>query len=166
MDLYILRHAIAVERGTAGSKTDFERSLTPDGEQKLRRVVKAMRNLELNFDLVLSSPYVRARETAQIVAAGLSLKKLETCDSLAPDGNLREFIFELKKRDPAPKSLLVVGHEPCLSMLIGMLVCGSTKARIALKKAGLCRLTVDVLRPGRCAQLDWLLAPRQMLLMT
>jgi phosphohistidine phosphatase len=166
MELYILRHAIAVERGTAGYKSDFDRPLTPEGERKLRRITKAMRNLELSFDLILSSPYVRARETAEIVASAFSLKKVETSDSLAPEGNLREFVVELKTRTPTPEGVLLVGHEPFLSLLISLLVSGSTKTSISLKKAGLAKLTVEGLRPGRCAQLEWLLTPRQMLLMT
>jgi phosphohistidine phosphatase len=165
MDLFILRHAIAAEPGEF--KNDFERALTPDGEQKLRRVTKAMRNLQLSFDLIISSPYVRARETAEIVAAALALgKKVQLWETLGADGNARELIAEVRALSPAPESILLVGHEPYLSSLVSLLVCGSTKACVTLKKSGLCKLTVDNLRPARCARLEWLLTPRQMLLMT
>lgn len=167
MDLYILRHAIAVERDAEGSKNDFDRPLTSEGEQKLRRITKAMRNLQLSFDLILSSPYVRARETAEIVAAGLVLrKKLQMRDSLGVDGNPRELVAEIRGLAPPPSSLLLVGHEPFLSNLISLLVTGTLRSRITLKKAGLCKLTVDEWKVGRCARLEWLLTPRQMLLMT
>lgn len=167
MDLYFLRHAIAVDRDAPGFKNDFDRPLTPDGEQKLRRVTKAMRNLQLTFDLVLSSPYVRARETAEIVASTLSLrKKLEFRDSLGVDGNPRELIVEVGGLEPAPASLLLVGHEPYLSSLISLLVTGASRSSFGLKKAGLCRLSVESLKIGRCARLEWLLTPRQMLLMS
>src|SRR5689334_5636039 len=113
MDLYILRHAIAVERGTDASRDDFERPLTSEGAEKLRGVIKAMRNLELSFDLILSSPYLRARETAEMVAASFGLqKRLELRDSLGADSVPREFLAELTKLEPVPKSLLLVGHEP------------------------------------------------------
>jgi phosphohistidine phosphatase len=166
MDLYILRHAIAVERGTAGYEKDFERPLTPDGEEKLRRVCKAMRNLELSFDLILSSPYVRARETAEQVSNALGLhKKLELRDSLGADDSPRELIAELARLDPAPGSLLLVGHEPGLSTTVSLLISGVAKPSISLKKAGLCKLTTEKIKVGRCATLEWLLTPRQMLLM-
>jgi phosphohistidine phosphatase len=166
MDLYILRHGIAVEPETPGYKTDFERPLTADGEQKVHRIAKAMRNLELSFDLVLSSPYVRACETAEIIVKAFSLqKKLELRDSLSVEGNPRELIAELRARAPVPGSLLLVGHEPYLSTLTGLLLTGTAKPCVILKKGGLCKLAIDDLRIGRCAQLGWLLTPRQMLLM-
>ena len=167
MDLYLLRHAIAVERDAPGIRNDFERPLTPDGEQKLRRITKALRNLQLSFDLILSSPYLRARETAEMVAAALSLrKKLELRDSLGVDGNARELIVELKALAPAPESLLLVGHEPYLSTLISLLAGAGGRPCVMLKKAGLCKLAADSLKVGRCARIEWLLTPRQMLLMT
>jgi len=167
MDLYIFRHGIAVEPGTAGYTNDFERPLTPEGEQKLRRIIRAMRNLELSFDLILSSPYIRARETAEAVAAGFALqKKLQFRDSLGVEGNPRELIAELRGLNPAPGSLLLVGHEPYLSTLVSLLLSGAAKPCVTLKKAGLCRMTVTSIRAGRCANLEWLLTPRQMLLMT
>jgi phosphohistidine phosphatase len=166
MDIYILRHAIAVEPGTEGCKNDFDRPLTPEGEQKLRRIARAMRNMALSFDTVLSSPYVRARETAEIVKAALAPKmKIGLRDSLGVDGQPRELIMELKNLDPAPASLLLVGHEPYLSTLVGLLVSGSTRSFVRIKKAGLCKLTVGTVKVGRSAQLEWLLTPRQMLLM-
>jgi phosphohistidine phosphatase len=167
MELYILRHAIAQERSTPGIKSDFDRPLTPDGEQKLRRVAKAMRNLELSFDLVLASPYMRARETAELVAAAFGIvKRLQLRDSLGADGNPREFIAELMARQPAPQSVLVVGHEPYLSTMATLLLTGALKSCLTLKKAGLCKLSIERLSGGRCAQLEWLLTPRQMLLMS
>jgi phosphohistidine phosphatase len=166
MDLYILRHAIAVERGTAGYEKDFDRPLTPDGEEKLRRVCKAMRNLDLSFDLILSSPYVRARETAEQVSNSLGLqKKLQICESLGAEEDPRELIVALTQLAPAPGSLLLVGHEPGLSTTVSLLISGTAKSCLTLKKAGLCKLTTEAIKPGRCATLEWLLTPRQMLLM-
>lgn len=167
MDLYILRHAIAQERTAPGIKSDFDRPLTPEGEQKLRRVTKAMRNLELSFDLILSSPYVRARETAELVAAAFGISKnLKLRDNLGADGNPREFVAELAVWQPTPQTVLVVGHEPYLSTMATLLLTGALKSCITLKKAGLCKLSIESLRVGRCARLEWLLTPRQMLLMS
>jgi len=167
MDVYLLRHGLAVEHGTPGYPDDFERPLTAEGKQKLRKIAKALGKMELSFDLILSSPYVRARESAEIVGAALApRKKLQLRESLGADGSFRELIAEVKAVQPAPESLLLVGHEPYLSTLISLLVAGTTKSCVALKKAGLCKLTVEALRAGRCARLEWLLTPRQMLLMS
>ena len=75
MDLYLLRHGIAVEPGSPGYAKDADRPLTPEGERKLGQIAEAMEALELSFDLILSSPYVRARQTAEIVAATLKARK-------------------------------------------------------------------------------------------
>jgi len=165
MDIYILRHAIAVEATAA--RRDFDRPLTPEGEKKLRRITKAFCNLDLSFQRVISSPYVRARQTAEIVTSLVAPRRqVELWDSLGADGNPRELVVELSKLKPTPGSVLLVGHEPYLSSLIALLVCGSTTPAITLKKAGLCKLTANSLRPARCATLEWLLAPRQLMLMS
>src|SRR2546430_5887998 len=85
MNLYILRHGIAVEHGAAGYKNDSERPLTGKGERKVRMIAEAMEAMEISFDLILSSPLVRARQTAEIVAGALKAKKrLELTETLAP----------------------------------------------------------------------------------
>ena len=90
MDLYILRHGLAGEPGAPGCANDSERPLTPEGERKLRQIAKAMKALNLSFDLLLSSPYVRARQTAEIIAAALSArKKLDFSEALTPGGSQR-----------------------------------------------------------------------------
>jgi phosphohistidine phosphatase len=166
MDLYILRHAIAVERGTPGYENDFDRPITPEGEQKLRRIIKAMANLELSFDRILSSPYLRARQTAETVVNELGLRqKVELRDPLGAESNAQQIVAELIKVEPTPASLLLVGHEPSLSSTASLLISGSTTPCLSFKKAGLCKLSIDALHPGRCGRLEWLLAPRQMLLM-
>src|SRR5438552_7996333 len=88
MNLYILRHGLAVEPGTPGDAQDADRPLTPKGERKLWQIADAMQALELSFDLILSSPCVRARQTAEIVTEAFNArKKLEFSDNLAPHGN-------------------------------------------------------------------------------
>ena len=166
MDLYILRHGIAVEPGTPGYETDADRPLTPEGERKLRQIADAMRALELSFDLILSSPYLRARQTAEIVAAALGARKrLEMSDALTPSGSIKKLVELLKRREPSPESVLLVGHEPYLSELISLLLSGKESFAVVMKKGGLCKLTTESLKPGRCATLQWLLTPKQMALM-
>ncbi len=166
MNLYILRHGIAVERGTPGVDKDADRALTPKGKRRLCRITEAMLALELSFDLIFSSPYLRARQTADIVAdAFRARKKLELLDSLTPDGDAKALVAHLNEVCPAPERVLLVGHEPYLSELIARLVSGSAGLPVALKKGGLCKLTTTSLKYGRCAVLEWLLTPKQMQLM-
>jgi phosphohistidine phosphatase len=166
MDIFLLRHGVAVERGTPGYNHDADRPLTDEGERKLRDIVQAMRRLGLEFDLILSSPYTRARQTAEIAADGLKLrKKLEFSETLIPEGGTEELIELLKRRRPKPDSVLLVGHEPYLSELISLLVAGERGFPVVMKKGGLAKLEVDSLAPGRCAMLAWLLTPGQMRLM-
>lgn len=163
MDLYILRHAIAVSREDARFRRDSERPLTAKGTAKLRKVVRGMKALGLSFDLILTSPYVRARETAELVADGLgAATKVERTPNLAPDGDPRAVMTLIGSRRREGESILLVGHEPCLSRLISVLVSGDERTAITMKKAGLCRLAIQGPRYGRCARLEWLLTPAQL----
>jgi phosphohistidine phosphatase len=159
MELYILRHGIAVERGTPGYKKDSDRPLTPDGEDKMRQIADAMRGMDLKFDLILSSPFARAEQTAKIVAGELD-EEVTFSKYLEPGGNALELISEIN--DEKAHRVLLVGHEPDLSSLISVLTTGGTDATIELKKGGLCKLTTDKLVFGQCATLNWLLTPKQL----
>ncbi len=166
MDLYLLRHGLAIDRGTPGYDNDAERPLTPKGERRLRQIAEAMERMELSFDRILSSPYLRARCTAEIVAAALKLRKrLAFLEALTPGGNPKALIEQLNRLQPAPETILLVGHEPYLSALMATLVAGNSGLAVDLKKGGLCKLEAESLCYGRCATLTWLLTPRQMELM-
>lgn len=165
MNLYLLRHGIAVQRGTLGS-SDPDRPLTPKGVRQLRRSTQAMGALKLSFDRIFSSSYRRAEQTAKIVAEAFKArKKLVLLESLAPDGEAKTLIEQLNRLRPKPESVLLVGHEPYLSGLISRLVSDGESFAVAMKKGGLCKLTIASLKHGRCATLEWLLTPRQMELM-
>lgn len=163
MELYLLRHAIAVDRGTPGYNKDSQRPLTPEGEKKMWRIAESMKALDLSFDLILSSPYVRARQTADIVAEVFQAQdRLELSTALTPEGDPEELIAELTRHDRAPDSILLVGHEPYLSGLMSRLLVGDESLSLVMKKGGLGKLTVKALKYGRCATLEWLLTPRQL----
>lgn len=163
MNIYILRHGIAVERGTPGHGKDSERPLTPKGKRQLRKSAAAMKKMDLRFNLILSSPYERARRTAEIVAEEFKLKKrLKFTDTLKYEGDPERMIGEIARLKPMPENLLLVGHEPYLSRLTSLLVCGHEDLAMDLKKGGLCKLEADHLHPGKCARLVWLLTPKQM----
>jgi phosphohistidine phosphatase len=163
MNIFILRHGIAVERGTQGFDADSERPLTPKGKRQLRKSAVAMKKMKLRFDLVLSSPYERARRTAEIVADELKLKKrLKFADLLKFEGDPERLIGEIARLKPKPENLLLVGHEPYLSRLASLLVSGSGDMAMDLKKGGLVKLEAENIHVGKCAQLVWLLTPKQM----
>ena len=166
MNLYLLRHGIAVDPGTPGYAADSDRPLLPKGERKLQSIGEAIQALDISFDLILSSPYVRARQTAEIIADTCkSKKKIELSEVLTPGGSPRKLIESLTRLRPVPEDVLLVGHEPYLSELISLLISGQSGLSISMKKGGLCKLTAEPLEYGRCATLDWLLAPKQMALM-
>ena len=167
MNLYVLRHGIAVEPGTPGYEKDADRPLTPKASANCGRSPTAMEALELSFDLILSSPYLRALQTAEIVAKALKgRKKVELSDSLTPGGSTKKLVELLNRLQPSPESVLLVGHEPYLSGLISLLVSGDAGFAVVMKKGGLCKLSTESLKPGRCAALEWLLTPKQMALMS
>lgn len=166
MDLYLLRHGIAADLDARSFPHDADRPLTLEGERKVKQIAEAMAALELSFDLILSSPYLRARQTAEIVAEHLKARKrLELCDCLTPSGTTKKLVELLNHHQPCPESVLLVGHEPYMSGLISLLVSGREVFTVVMKKGGLCKLTADPLKHGRCAALRWLLTPKQMALM-
>jgi phosphohistidine phosphatase len=159
MNLYVIRHAIAVDEGTSEYESDSERPLTDKGRKKMRQIAKSLRNLGVEFDLILSSPYVRARETAEILADVFKMKKkLDFSDNLIPLGNPELLITEVNEKYPV-NSLAVVGHEPHLSTLMGLLVAENAKIDVTLKKGGVCYLSADDLHQEHRATLEWLLTP-------
>jgi phosphohistidine phosphatase len=161
MDLYLIRHAIAEDIAGDGHGADSERRLTSEGATKMRRIAKALKDAGLAFDLILSSPYVRARQTAEIVAKVYGLKKaLELTPELAPHGNPRKLMELLANTHRKRRSVVLVGHEPYLSTLISLLLSGGTSLSVRLKKAGICKLTAEEPAYGQCATLEWLLTPR------
>src|SRR5205823_13526555 len=106
MNLYILRHGLAVEHGATGYQRDADRPLTPKGKRKLGQIADAMEALKLSFDLILSSPYTRARQTAEIVADALHVrKKLEFSEELVPDGSYKKLIEGLNHLKSRPEEV-------------------------------------------------------------
>lgn len=128
MNLFILRHGIAVERDPVSFPDDSRRPLTLKGEERLRMICEAIQAMELTFDHILSSPYRRASQTAEIVASALGLKKaLEFRDELTVEGDPKALVRYVNQLQPAPENVLLVGHEPYLSGLISQLISGSRR---------------------------------------
>lgn len=163
IDLYLIRHGLAGEHGSYAN--DDERPLTKEGKTKTRLVAQRLRDLGLQFDLILTSPLVRARQTAEILQeVGLS-QQLEISPALAPGGNLSEWLEWLASTALTERPCLaLVGHEPGLSTWAETLVWGSAKGALILKKAGAIGLTLpNTGSPIGNSDLFWLTPPRLLL---
>lgn len=166
MNLYLMRHGLAVERGTPGYDSDRERPLTAKGERKLRRVAEALLRMKLSFDVVLSSPLVRARQTADVLLEEFRARqKLRITEHLSPGARVKELMRLIQDLPDPAQEVLLVGHEPDLGKLASLLLTGGDSLTINFKKGGVAKLAVGNPMSGRCATLDWLLTSRQMEMM-
>ncbi|HJS19031.1 MAG TPA: phosphohistidine phosphatase SixA [Anaerolineales bacterium] len=160
MKIYLVRHSNAVQAGTPGYEDDSARPLTKQGRAKMRRIAAALRKLGLKPALIVSSPYVRARETAEILAKMVKYgEDLVFSETLVPMGNPEDIIAEITEKYSVDE-LVLVGHEPCLSTLMGALIAGNQNPAISLKKGGVGCLSTDHLSESRTAVLEWLLTPK------
>ena len=159
MDLLILRHGEAGRSSNLAS--DFKRSLTVEGKQEIIEISNGLKSLDVKLDHILTSPLLRAKQTAEIVTKSLKLKsKIEEIDSLKPEGNRLEF-YSVLSRFKQDSVVLVVGHEPYLSEMIGEAI-SQSGCRIDLKKAGLARIRVMQTLPKLKGEMRWLLTPKQL----
>jgi len=161
MELYFLRHAIAAEPGTIAISHDSERPLTAEGIEKMKKAAEGMRRIGLSVDQIVSSPYVRALETANIVAEGLGFKgKIRFSDTLIPNADFKSF-FKLLREFKSNEKILLVGHMPSIGEFISTLIFGKEVPAMDYKKGGLCRVDMpDVLMPSALGQLKWFLTPK------
>jgi len=137
MEVYLIRHGIAAERGTY--KNDEERPLIAKGRNKTAKVAQSLVARGLKFDLILTSPLIRAAQTAEILQQVGLAKKIETYTFLKPDGAIAEWLEWLgqyQSKYPEAK-LALVGHQPDLGDWTEMLLWGTIKGQIIVKKAGI-----------------------------
>lgn len=157
MEIYILRHGIA-EEGQAGGR-DSDRRLTPAGKEKLRTVLRLATQGGVKVEIILTSPYIRAAETADIAADELGYKeKVLTTDALLPESEPKAIWEEIRvHRDAA--SILLAGHEPMLSRLMAYLLAAPT-LEVDMKKGALVRIDVQQFGPAPRGVLRWMLVPK------
>ena len=159
MNLYIVRHAIAIAQGTPGYEEDSQRPLTDAGRKKMKRIVKGLCELGIELDSIVTSPYIRAKDTAMILAKEFNMQdKVVLSDSLIPPGNFETLIQEVREKYDV-ENLAIVGHEPMLSSLVSWLTTGNTAMKIVFKKGGVAYLSTDNLYGEGRATLQWLLTP-------
>jgi phosphohistidine phosphatase len=156
MRLCLVRHAIAVERGTRGFEDDGLRPLTPAGRARMEEAARGLRTL-FRPQLVLTSPLVRARETAAILTAAFGLPDARNCDALAT-GDHQQLLRAVT--DSEASEVAVVGHEPHISGLLSFLLTADAAVVSATFKKGAAALveTGGDARPG-VFWLEWLIQP-------
>ena len=158
MKLFLVRHGIAASHGMAGM-TDDERPLTEEGISKLNLSVPGFRSLGCIPEVILTSPLLRARQTAEILAAALDAREsLKICAPLAPSGR-RERVYEEIRRHSGCQSLMLVGHQPSLGEIAAEIAWGTPQNYIEIKKGGACALEVEITRGTPRGALLWLLTP-------
>src|SRR5712664_2999743 len=159
MQLYIIRHGIAIDREDPQCPPDPERYLTEEGVEKTKQVAKGVVALGVVGDLLLTSPYVRAAQTAEIFASALEYpkQKIRRTDLLLPGAEPSQLFRELAKEKQA-SSVFLFGHAPQLDDVIAMAL-GSKKHLTALKKAGVAFVELKRLSPP-IGQLVWLGTPK------
>lgn len=164
MYLYLIRHGIAVDAPISDSVVSDElRSLSKVGRKKVAQVAIKLQKMELIFDLIITSPLVRARQTADILMEQQLSPQLEISDDLKPLGNLPAWLMTWNARsmDTAISNLALVGHEPSLSQWAELLLFGQVRDKLVLKKGGMIGLKF----PDRhleigAAQLHCLIPPK------
>jgi phosphohistidine phosphatase len=161
MTLFFLRHAKACARSRKW-RPDGTRPLTRDGEKKMFEVARGLQSLEESFDLILTSPYIRAFRTAEILGEVFGAKKVFETRNLIPEAEPKGIIDELNENFSSLKQIVLVSHEPFMTRLISVLLTGKDAMSIELRKGGCCKLSVKNLCLGPCACLDWLMTPRQL----
>jgi phosphohistidine phosphatase len=159
MDLVILRHGKAGP--SASDDGDAARALTTEGRDAIRKVGLWMQKRQFRFDLIATSPLARACETAGIVAGLLGQEdQITVWDELGPSGSPDAICLRASQAPPGAV-ILMVGHEPDLSALIGYIITAGRDASVALAKGGLAKIRDFSHDTAPSGELEWLLTPDQ-----
>ena len=157
MNLYILRHASAGSR-RANPAIDVKRPIDKEGKEQCLLIATFLNALRVQFDLVASSPLKRALQTASLVGNEVAYDaKILATDALAPSGSVagfQHFVSQLSTYE----NVLIVGHNPNLSLFLGSQVCSSGRMNVRLRKGALARVEYT----ARATQLIWLTDPRML----
>ena len=138
--VYVVRHAIAEQRDSDRWPDDAKRPLTPEGEKRFREAARGLRRIAPDVETVLSSPYVRAWRTAEILHEETGWPMPERCDALEADRSPGDALGLVEERG----TVAVVGHEPFLSGFVGLLL--DAVVSIDFKKGGVVLVEDGALR--------------------
>ena len=167
MNVYLLRHGIAAAKDDPAFPFDADRPLTKKGIKRMRKAARGISRLTITFDAVLTSPLVRARQTAEIVADALAIESdVVELSELAPENSPNQLLSALSGLKEH-EHVMLVGHEPLLGEFAGFLLSAKNVSDLAIpmKKGGICHLEFDFLPSNTSAHLHWLLTPKQLRLL-
>lgn len=160
MELYIVRHAIAVDRYDSSVTSDQERWLTKEGIEKMEKAAYGFQKIVSKLDCIFTSPYRRAKETADILAKAYSKPvPVRELDELKPGALFVDIIPHLKKQ-PTDSKIAIVAHEPDLSSMISVLLAGNQRIQVAMKKGAICRIDFMENDWMGAGELVWFLPPK------
>ena len=158
-EIYLIRHGLADERGPAWPD-DSKRPLSERGMSRLKKSTRGLVNMGVTFDVILTSPLVRTRQTAEAVAAGFDPRPpIVNVESLAPDGKYQDVLADLEKQARRSR-IALVGHEPGLGELAARIA--GSRHPFEFKKGGVCRIDVDTLPPADPGSLRWFMTPKML----
>jgi phosphohistidine phosphatase len=158
MDLFILRHGKAGK--ATGGPDDAARALTREGKDGISQMAKWMKGEKFRFDIIATSPLKRARQTASIVASVLDQEdRLAVWDELAPGGDPDTICYNASQQGN-DAAVLIIGHEPALSMLISTIISGEGNGSIVLAKGGLAKIGNYSFKARPSGDLQWLITPK------
>jgi phosphohistidine phosphatase len=157
MILYLVRHGIAVDRSDPKSPPEVERPLTAKGVQKTRSTALGIRAMGVKPDMMITSPYTRAAQTAEIFAEalGFPIEKIRVSDALKPAANPADILKEISQA--RSKEVMCFGHAPHLDVTIAQLA-GARAVFTELKKAGVA--CFERTAPHGRWTLLWILTPK------
>ncbi|MBU6454816.1 MAG: phosphohistidine phosphatase SixA [Cyanobacteria bacterium REEB67] len=162
MRLYLVRHGVAQDHLGGGVTRDSERPLTEDGTAEMKLVAKALGKMNIKPDLILASPLVRTRQTAQIIADAFG-KEIILADALAPAGSA-SLVFKTIAKHAAShgnaNQIFLVGHEPDMGMLLNKLIWAGPECELPFKKGAIARVDVGDMPPTGPGILKWYMPPK------
>jgi phosphohistidine phosphatase len=158
LSLYLVRHGIAAERGEAYPNDDL-RPLTPDGMRKFRKAVRGLTGLDVSVDIVLTSPLLRARQTAEILAKGLGAAKIVDTDALRPGVRFDRLVRAVTESS-GNAAIALVGHEPDIGQAAGRLV--GKSGPLAFNKGAVCRIDFETWPMDQPGRLRWFVTQRML----
>lgn len=158
MDLYLVRHASAVPAGET-VPDDASRELTPKGRRRMRRNARSLRRMKVCIEEIWSSPLVRARQTAELLAEELGIDdQLHIEETLSPGSDFQGLLGRLRESQHL-SGIALVGHQPDLGRLLTWLLTGQSADGIDFKKGGIAHAQVEDFGPPANCRLEWLLTP-------
>lgn len=158
-ELYLIRHGVAEARGDAWPD-DTKRPLSDAGISRMRKATRGLDELGVACDVVLTSPLVRARQTAEIVSAGLDgHPPIVVVEALAPGGSYTALMADIGEHAKR-RHIALVGHEPGIGELAARLI--GSRHPIEFKKGAVCRIDLDEIPPSGPGHLRWLLPPKML----